>query len=305
MRIPFIEALRKAAVEALEKAKSLPKDTDSYSSTVTQISETVALRAKAFIEHLGNVDKGDERKSLLGDFEVLVKDITASSHSGKEVVAALQPLQVLICDGLNDAKTSADFLEAALRIYGLNPVRLRSMVGNLGRDADGLLTAACDAALDQGRWEAAFITTTGLGSAVGYPWDLKHMEACAKMGKSFNAAGALSGLRERYRNDPVKLGEVEDLANELKLAGPRAGGKAQLLTIPEVAEGLGLSERQVYRLVKSKKLPGLKLGRDWKFDPHAVEQFIRSGGRLSETWFDAEPKYPWEEREEAKKKLSE
>ena len=55
MRISCIESLRKAAVEALEKAKSLPNDTDPYSSAVIEISEPVTVKAKAFLEHLGNV----------------------------------------------------------------------------------------------------------------------------------------------------------------------------------------------------------------------------------------------------------
>ncbi len=47
-----------------------------------------------------------------------------------------------------------------------------------------------------------------------------------------------------------------------------------LLNIKQVQEILGLSERTVFRLIKSKELQGFKVGREWRFEQKDIDAFI-------------------------------
>ena len=46
------------------------------------------------------------------------------------------------------------------------------------------------------------------------------------------------------------------------------------LSIEEVAEWLGVDARTVYRLAKSGRLPGFKVGRQWRFNEDALKDWI-------------------------------
>ncbi len=48
-----------------------------------------------------------------------------------------------------------------------------------------------------------------------------------------------------------------------------------LMDIQTVAKYLGVSERTVYRLLDKEGLPGAKVGRQWRFDRQAVEEWWR------------------------------
>ena len=52
----------------------------------------------------------------------------------------------------------------------------------------------------------------------------------------------------------------------------------RLLTVAELATGLGLSEKRVYQLVSKDQIPVVRLGRALRFPSAAVAQFLRSGG---------------------------
>jgi excisionase family DNA binding protein len=54
----------------------------------------------------------------------------------------------------------------------------------------------------------------------------------------------------------------------------------QLITAEEAAERLGVPEKAVYREARAGRLPGtVRIGRRrLRFDPVALEQFIRDGG---------------------------
>ncbi len=47
-----------------------------------------------------------------------------------------------------------------------------------------------------------------------------------------------------------------------------------LITVPILADWLGVSQYTIFRWVRLKKLPYVKLGRAVRFDPRAVEEFI-------------------------------
>lgn len=61
----------------------------------------------------------------------------------------------------------------------------------------------------------------------------------------------------------------------------------ELLNIKQVQEILGVSERTVFRLIKDKKLEGFKVGREWRFEPSDIDNFISRQRREAEEKEDA------------------
>ena len=47
-----------------------------------------------------------------------------------------------------------------------------------------------------------------------------------------------------------------------------------LLTLKEVAQFLSLSEKTMYRLVKARTLPALKIGGQWRFEQNALDAWL-------------------------------
>jgi excisionase family DNA binding protein len=50
------------------------------------------------------------------------------------------------------------------------------------------------------------------------------------------------------------------------------------LSVDEIAEHLGVSKDTVYTWVSSKRLPGHRVGRFWKFKKDEVDDWVRAGG---------------------------
>ncbi len=50
---------------------------------------------------------------------------------------------------------------------------------------------------------------------------------------------------------------------------------SKLLDIQGVRDMLGLSERTVFRLMKSGDLKGFKVGREWRFEESDIEAYIQ------------------------------
>jgi len=48
------------------------------------------------------------------------------------------------------------------------------------------------------------------------------------------------------------------------------------LSLTQVAQMLGVSERTVYRLMEQKRLHPFKMGKSWKFDQSDVDSYIQS-----------------------------
>jgi len=61
----------------------------------------------------------------------------------------------------------------------------------------------------------------------------------------------------------------------------------ELLNIKQVQEILGISERTAFRLLKDKKLKGFKVGREWRFEPSDIDDFIERQRREAEGNKDA------------------
>lgn len=53
----------------------------------------------------------------------------------------------------------------------------------------------------------------------------------------------------------------------------------KLLTVKALAHRLGLSETRIYDLARQGLIPSVRLGRQIRFDPVALEEFVRSGGK--------------------------
>ena len=53
----------------------------------------------------------------------------------------------------------------------------------------------------------------------------------------------------------------------------------KLLTVKQVAEILGVTEDRVYSMAREGLIPCVKLGRQIRFSPRVLEEFIRSGGK--------------------------
>ena len=48
----------------------------------------------------------------------------------------------------------------------------------------------------------------------------------------------------------------------------------KLLDIKQVIDTLGVSERTVFRLIKTGELTGFKVGREWRFDEDDITTYI-------------------------------
>jgi|TARA_R110002124_G_scaffold5786_1_gene36263 excisionase family DNA binding protein len=56
---------------------------------------------------------------------------------------------------------------------------------------------------------------------------------------------------------------------------PKEPSDAEILTIREVSRYLKVTERTIYRLAASKKIPGFKVGGAWRFSKAEIDQWIR------------------------------
>jgi excisionase family DNA binding protein len=54
---------------------------------------------------------------------------------------------------------------------------------------------------------------------------------------------------------------------------------SRVKTVKEIAEELQVHRITIYRLLKSGKIPGFKIGRVWRFDSDQVREWLRQGGR--------------------------
>ena len=49
----------------------------------------------------------------------------------------------------------------------------------------------------------------------------------------------------------------------------------RILTVPQAAEQLQVSERTVYEWLRDGKLPGRKIGKVWRLSAEAINEFVR------------------------------
>ena len=51
--------------------------------------------------------------------------------------------------------------------------------------------------------------------------------------------------------------------------------QSPLLNLEEMAEYIGASNTTVYRYIKQKKIPALKIGKLWKFRKERIDEWIK------------------------------
>jgi excisionase family DNA binding protein len=54
--------------------------------------------------------------------------------------------------------------------------------------------------------------------------------------------------------------------------------KSQILTLAELARYLRCHQSTIYRQMRSKGLPGFKVGADWRFNLDEIEKWQKKGG---------------------------
>ena len=57
--------------------------------------------------------------------------------------------------------------------------------------------------------------------------------------------------------------------------------KNEVMTVQEVAEYLRLSEMTIYRLAQESRIPGLKIGRSWRFKKELIDEWFRHQGEVT------------------------
>jgi excisionase family DNA binding protein len=55
---------------------------------------------------------------------------------------------------------------------------------------------------------------------------------------------------------------------------------SDIMTASELAEYLRLNEVTIYRLAQDGKLPGLKVGRQWRFKKEVIDDLLRTGADM-------------------------
>ena len=53
--------------------------------------------------------------------------------------------------------------------------------------------------------------------------------------------------------------------------------QGKILTVPQAAEQLQVSERTVYEWLRNGKIPGRKIGKVWRLSEDAIMDFLRGG----------------------------
>jgi excisionase family DNA binding protein len=52
-------------------------------------------------------------------------------------------------------------------------------------------------------------------------------------------------------------------------------GRGGILTIPEIAKYVKVTERTIYKLAAARKIPAFKVGGSWRFSKAEIDQWIR------------------------------
>ncbi len=55
----------------------------------------------------------------------------------------------------------------------------------------------------------------------------------------------------------------------------------EMLTTKEVAEYLSINEKQVYRLIKEKKIPATRITGKWLFPKNVIDEWVMASARES------------------------
>ena len=87
-----------------------------------------------------------------------------------------------------------------------------------------------------------------------------------RLARSFDE-DSLASLGDQVSGDDISK-QVAALADCLE-------GKSRALVVTDIAELLSISERQVYKLVATHRIPCFKIGGSIRFDPSAISAWLR------------------------------
>ncbi|MEK6705028.1 MAG: helix-turn-helix domain-containing protein [Bdellovibrionota bacterium] len=54
------------------------------------------------------------------------------------------------------------------------------------------------------------------------------------------------------------------------------------LSVEEIAKHLGISKETIYRWLEKEKIPAHRVGKQWRFKPTEVDDWVREGGAKQE-----------------------
>jgi len=74
--------------------------------------------------------------------------------------------------------------------------------------------------------------------------------------------------------------KIEDVSREKIKEAPRY--RKELRSLDDLVSELGVSKKLLFRYIKSGELKGLKLGREWKFEPSDIDDFLERRRHKSE-----------------------
>ena len=64
------------------------------------------------------------------------------------------------------------------------------------------------------------------------------------------------------------------MPDDKKVADEKRPQRTQIMTLKEVAKYLGVHTMTVYRLLKEKKLPGFKVGGQWRTKKEVLDNYL-------------------------------
>jgi excisionase family DNA binding protein len=59
-----------------------------------------------------------------------------------------------------------------------------------------------------------------------------------------------------------------------KIQSPLLAAQSDLMTVEELASKLRCHSATIYRLIKQRKIPGFKVGADWRFSNQTIDHWI-------------------------------
>jgi excisionase family DNA binding protein len=71
----------------------------------------------------------------------------------------------------------------------------------------------------------------------------------------------------------ASLAGVGKMVNPMTMKSPKDQAD-QILTVPMLAEYLLCHPSTIYRLLKNKRIPGFRVGSDWRFRRSAIDQWL-------------------------------
>jgi excisionase family DNA binding protein len=86
--------------------------------------------------------------------------------------------------------------------------------------------------------------------------------------KATSNGHALNEIEKALKVSPGKL------AKHGPLAAKASKEDDQILTVPMLAEYLLSHPSTIYRLLKNKRIPGFRVGSDWRFRRSAIDQWL-------------------------------